>query len=459
MKIEVIFSVCAAAIVLAKDQFDPSSYAHGDVLSRDIAIIGGGSSGIYSAMNLKAEGKSVVVVEKDEELGGHTRTWVDPNTGVIVNWGLQAYYNNSAAIDYFSLLGIDVGQLSFSPLNVVYSDLQTGTPVNVQTSGNYDGYEEQLSKYPYLSYGWDLPSPVPSDLLLSFDDFIQKYDIADEVYNIFSAGRGFTNILNQLTINVMKMVDYSYFNSMAGAAIGPVSGKNDEIYSVALRRLGSDALLSSSVTAAERPDNPNKRVHLVVKTPLGNKLIQAKKLLITAPPLVDNLKPFSLDTKETGLFSKWTYSNYFIMLLKNTGLPAGYEYLNANASSSTFNTPQLPAPYLITATKDPNIFYSWYASPYDMTQAEVEADVTNIIRRLRKTTNSTVTTAPEIFKFHSHTPFKLVADADAITGGFYEKLKQLQGHRNTWYTGAAFISHDSSVLWNYTRYEVLPLLS
>lgn len=170
----------------------------------------------------------------------------------------------------------------------MHSDFQTGAPVNVQTSGNYDGYEEQQKKYPYLSYSWDLPSPVPADLLLSFDDFIHKHDIGDEVYNIFSAGRGFTNILDQLTINVMKMVDDSYFNSIAGAAIGPVSGKNDEIYSVAVGRLGSDALLSSTVTAAQRSTNLNQQVRLVVKTPSGNKLIQAKKLLITAPPLVSN---------------------------------------------------------------------------------------------------------------------------------------------------------------------------
>ncbi|CAI7591617.1 unnamed protein product [Penicillium glandicola] len=423
MRIEVIYPLSLAAIALAKDQFNPSSYASDNVITRDIAIIGGGSSGIYSAMNLKAEGKSVVVVEKDEILGGHTRTWVDPNTGVAVNYGLQAYYNNSAAVDYFALLDIDIALPSFPAVNVVHSDFQTGNLINVQTSGNYDGYEKQLDEYPYLAYSWDLPSPVPADLLLPFSDFIDKYDLGDEVYNIFSAGRGFTNILDQLTINVMKMVDNSYFNSQAGASLAPANGKNDEIYTVALGRLGNDALLSSTVTAAQRYNN-STQVRLVVKTPSGSKLIQAKKILITAPPLVDNLQPFDLDAKETGLFSQWSYSNYFIMLLNNTGLPAGYEYLNANSSSSTFNTPQLPAPYLITATKDPNIFYSWYASPHDITQAEVEADVTDIIRRLRKTANSTVTTDPEFLEFHSHTPFKLVADADAITGGFYEKLKQ-----------------------------------
>lgn len=110
------------------------------------------------------------------------------------------------------------------------------------------------------------------------------------------------------------------------------------------------------------------------------------------------------------------------MLLNNTGLPAGYEYVNANASTSTFNIPELPAPYLITATEDPGIFYAWYGSPHDITQAEVEADVTRVIETLRATTNSTITTPPEFIEFRSHTPFKLVVSAEEITDGFYQKL-------------------------------------
>ena len=135
------------------------------------------------------------------------------------------------------------------------------------------------------------------------------------------------------------------------------------------------------------------------------------------------VSPFDLDATESGLFSQWNYTDYFTMLVNNTGLPSGFRFANANATTSTFNIPNLPAPYQITETRIPGLFYVWYGSPYALTQAEVEADVTAVIERLRSTTNSTVSTTPEFVEFRSHTPFKLVVSAEAITQGFYKRLE------------------------------------
>ena len=111
------------------------------------------------------------------------------------------------------------------------------------------------------------------------------------------------------------------------------------------------------------------------------------------------------------------------MLVNNTGLPAGYRFANANSSTSTFNIPNLPAPYQVTPTRISGLYYVWYGSPNTITQAEVETNVTAVIKRLRSTTNSTVRTDPTFIEFRSHTPFKLVVSADAITGGFYNRLE------------------------------------
>ena len=195
----------------------------------------------------------------------------------------------SVARDYFAHLNITVKQPTFIPLTTVYANFQTGQQVNVQSSNNFTAYAEQLQKYPDLLYSWNLPSPLPEDLLLPFSAFIAKYDLQDVAFSIFSGGQGFANILDQLTVYVMKLVDESYIQSISGNSIVPQEN-NGEIYVKAAAQLGQEVLLSSTVVAAQRSSNSSSGARLVVKTPSGRKLIQASKLLITIPPLLDNSK-------------------------------------------------------------------------------------------------------------------------------------------------------------------------
>lgn len=162
--------------------------------------------------------------------------------------------------------------------------------MTVQSSNNYTAYAAQLQKYPYLLYSWNLPSPVPEDLLLPFADFVAKYDLQDVAYSVFSDGEGFSDILEQLTVNVLKLVDESFLDAAAGGAVVPSNHDNSEIYTKALAELGPDVLLSSTVVSAQRPSNSSSGVRLIVKTPSGPKLIRASKLLISIPPLLDNSK-------------------------------------------------------------------------------------------------------------------------------------------------------------------------
>lgn len=55
-----------------------------DIIERDVAIIGGGSAGTYAAVRLKDLGKSVIVIEKDVVLGGHTDTYGEYRRGRII---------------------------------------------------------------------------------------------------------------------------------------------------------------------------------------------------------------------------------------------------------------------------------------------------------------------------------------------------------------------------------------
>ena len=426
--------------------FDPNTYHSGDVLTRDVAVIGGGSSGTYGAIKLKDMGKSVIVVEREAVLGGHENTYIDPATGTPIDYGTQAYWNISVVTEFFARFNIPIVQFGFEGGTTVYADFETGEVLsNFVVDRNYTAYSNQLTKYPYLLWSWTLPSPVPGDLLLTFGDFIKKYSLQDIAYSIYSNSLGIGNILQQLTVNVFKIFDVAYLDGLRGGDVVTANHDNGELYVKALNELGPNALLSSTVIAAERPSD-NSSVKIVVRTPTGNKLIVASKLLVSIPPVLSNLAPFDPDERERSLFQEWHYSGYYNGLVKNTGLPAGTRYVNAGANT-TYHIPNLPGVYTITPTRVPGIFYYWYGSPTAQPQAKVQADVSATIHRL---TNAN---APqlEFVAFSSHTPFKLVVSADDISHGFYGDLEGLQGHRSTWWTGAAFLSHSSGELWNFTQ--------
>ncbi|KAJ5753047.1 hypothetical protein N7520_009964 [Penicillium odoratum] len=438
---------CAIQPAEGHDIFHPSDYASEDIIIRDVAVIGGGSSGTYGAINLHRRGQSVVVVEKEAVLGGHTNTYTVPATGTTIDYGVQAFWNISVTQDYLSYLGVPVTEYTGYKRTDVYADFQTGQQLNVTSSSNYTAYSTQLQKYPYLEYSWDLPDPVPEELLLPFAEFLEEYQLEDVGYNVYYGAQGFSNVLDQLTANVFKIFDGSFIDALSG---GDVRGlrSNGEIYTKASVVLGTNVLFSSQVIAANRSVN-GTGVRLVVQTPTGNKLIVASKLLVSIPPLLNNMKSYDLTDRELSLFSRWNYSGYYTILVNNTGLPSGYRFNNANAAGLC-NIPKLPAPYQVTETDSPGIFYIWYGSPYVMEEAAVKDDVIAVIRRLQGTVHVNVSTVPNFLAFNSHTPFKLVVDADSIRDGFYRDLKGLQGYRNTWYTGAAVISHSSAILWNFT---------
>ncbi|KAG2418084.1 hypothetical protein HFD88_001184 [Aspergillus terreus] len=348
----------------------------------------------------------------------------------MISAGFTFNFQQSGILVHTSSLGVPTTQYTGDARTDVYADFQTGAQVTVNSSSNYTAYIRRLQKYPYLEYSWDQPDPVPEDLLLLFSEFLGKYGLEDVGHNVYYGAQGVSNVLDQLTVNVFKIFDGSFIDALHG---GDVKGlhTNGEIYTRAAARLWADVLFSSQVVAASRPAN-GTGVRLVVQTPTGHKLIMASKLLVSIPALLENMQPFDLTEQERELFSRWKFSGYYTLLVNNPGLPSGYRFRNANAETMA-NIPSLPAPYQVTETQIPGIFYIWYGSQYAMQDAAVKADVV------------------EVVAFNSHTPFKLVVDAEAIGGGFYGEVAGLQGYRNTWYTGAAVISHSSAILWNFTE--------
>lgn len=431
-------------------------------LVRDVCIIGGGSSGTYSAIRLQQMGLSVALVEREERLGGHVNTYIDPTTNVTFDYGVQAFDNISVVRDYFSHLNVPLGLVEAQRGSVtVLADFKNASvaPASILAQGNFTAalltYNEQLAKYPYLINGFNLPNPVPDDLLLTWGDFIEKYSLGAIAYTAFEYLQGSGNILAQPMLYLFK-----YFNAplvqnlMTGDFVAPIHHDSQQLYNNALVELGSDALLSSNVTKITRGGDC---VEVVVSTPDGQVLVMASKLLITIPPKLSNLGFLDLDHNERNIFGQFNNSYYWDAVVKNAGI-LGNTSIDDVDPAAPYGIPPMPGIYGFGSVAAlPELHTVYYSSPYALSDDEVKADILATNARLVKSLGyPSINGTPEFVGFNAHNPFELTVSVEAIKDGFYGRLESLQGRRNTWWTGATWQAQDSSVIWNFTENVVLP---
>jgi hypothetical protein len=222
----------------------------GDMISKDVAIIGGGVSGTYAAVTLLEQGYPVVLAEKDAALGGRVETYTVPRTDTTIEYGVHGYYNTSVVRDFFAHFDLPLTNATFPRLRTIYADFSTAKPVpDFVPSRDTSKYQAQLAKYLDLGLGAQLPQPIPKGLLLPFGDFVKKYGLGEEAFSIYSAASaaGLGNILDLLTMDVMKFVEEVWFKELAGAVVVPASYNNQKLYGKALAALGSNAMVSSTV--------------------------------------------------------------------------------------------------------------------------------------------------------------------------------------------------------------------
>lgn len=112
--------------------------------------------------------------------------------------------------------------------------------------------------------------------------------------------------------------------------------------------------MSSHVIAMDR-SNP-RYAKVLVQTPSGLKLIQAKKIVSTIPPMLDNLAGFDLDSTELPLFKQFQYLSYYAGLLNHSGIPDNLSLINVG-TDTTYNLPILPAAYGIIPTPAPGLHF------------------------------------------------------------------------------------------------------
>ncbi|TVY33979.1 Beta-cyclopiazonate dehydrogenase [Lachnellula subtilissima] len=435
------------------------------VISQDVSIVGGGSAGTYAAVRLQALGKTVTLIEKTDRLGGNTQTYYDSDSKRFVDYGVRVWHDIPEVRNYAAHLNVSLVTFQGTPTPSIhflltipsYFQFNTGevngTYVPPDTRAAFGQYIAQAAKYPFLDYGFDLPSPIPGDLLLPLSEFTKKWSLELLVPTLWLNTQGIGNLLSTPTIYVLKYFGKSVIQGFQTGFLGTPDGDNSALYEAASHVLYPNVLFESTILEMKRDSESG--VQIIVQTPTEMVLVKSKKLVIAIQPLLADMGLFDLSADEKELFGEFKGNEYFAGVLKDSGIPDNTTLMNMD-SRDPYGIPQSPALYSIAQTGIPGLQTVTYQgatntelSSTPSSDGEIGQHIIDGLMKLNIRDKSF--TKPEFVASSVHAPFELVVSAQVIENGFYGQLYGLQGQRNTWYTSATFHTHDSSLIWRFTE--------
>jgi hypothetical protein len=316
---------------------------------------------------------------------------------------------------------------------------------------------------------WNFPAPdqIPEELLMSFGDFARKHSIEAAVPQIFQVtGLGVGDMAATPTLYVMQAfgapMARAFVNGTTVPTFIPASKNNSELYGRIASLLGKDVLYSSTVVEAERSE---EGIKLVVKGANGETtLVQAKRLLVAFEPTLQGMEPLDLDSQELEVFSKWQHSNVYAGIVTHPSIPINSSLVNTRPDAAPSNYLVLPRVPLVAR-------FDYMGVPSNLFRVLLVGNETLDVDGAKELVrdsfgamaNAGTLVAPadgaelNFAAFADHGAMHLRVTPTELQNGFVQAQYALQGHRSTWYTGAAWSVQFTTILWAYTE-TVLPRL-
>lgn len=380
---------------------------------------------------------------------------------------MQSYLEYGDALAFFERFNVTTGVPTRGALTSAYADFSTGSNVSTFINPANDERVAALNRFleaaePYedmiLPGYWNFPEPdaIPEDLLLPFGEFAKKYELDAAMPQMFQVpGPGVVDWTDAPTLHVMQVFGAPMARALVGAAptFGPLSRNNTELYGKIGASLGDDVLYSSTVAKAERDDTG---VKLVAKSKSGEEfLIIAKRLLIAFEPTIEAMESFDLDKEELGVFEKFDYSTVYAGIVSHPSLQINVSLVNTVPEAAPDDYYHFPkAPILAR--------FDYMGAESDLFRVLIVGDKTLDEEGARQLVRDSLANLIEggalpdgdvddleFVAFADHGAMHLRASLDDLKEGFIQEQYALQGHRSTWYTGAAWSVQFTTILWAF----------
>jgi len=442
-----------------------------ETIDVDVAIIGGGASGIHAAIHLKDAGAKIAVIEKKDQIGGHAESYVHPETKAIANIGVVLFENSKTVEKYFDRLGVETTLRN--PVNTTTEtkqyDFSLGIPIPPQDASEAAATAKSIAdamqayiknvipKYPWIDQGYTfVPSPVPKELLQPFGKFAEQNNFT-ALLPLIAQFNWYPGRITEIpTLYGIKKFGPGLINSIVNGFIVPKSGNARTVYEAAARDLEDELYLNSNVEKVHRKEDG-----VVVTVQQNGKRVtfNARKLLIAIPQTLKNVAHFDLRPAEKALFSKFSAFGYVAGVANIPGV--NYNLQNVGALTRA-HTPVIPGsngyniPPGFSGQFLLGVAFNHDNYTLDQAKAVMRKELANLaIAKAVPADTAKKVTFP---KLANHAPFELHVSAKEIGDGFFEDLRQLEGERNTYWTGAAFAGHNSGLIWEWNEAVVLPAM-
>jgi hypothetical protein len=450
-----------------------SALANVQVIDVDVAIVGGGAGGTYAAVRLREDlNTSIVLIEPKDHLGGHVSTYTVPETNTTFEYGVQSYIRNSAAVDFFARFRVATQPFAAKRLTAINVDVETGSQLKEYVPPAANATTEALkrwlvivSKYEsQLEPGyWTFPEPkdIPAEFLIPIEEFVKLHQLEAAIPRILSiSGLGYGGIRNLLTFNLMQAFGASLTRQVLENQLIQPLGSNSLVYQRALALLKPDVLLSSTVQSVQRTSTGAR---ISVKQGTREYLINAKRILFTAPLSPSALAPYDLDDQEKEVFSTWSTTSEIIGVARIPCIPE-------NVSVSYIPSAAVPAnqvalkdwPYTLrldsTGPAGLNLFRVILGADYTLSVPEFTRILTESVQKLADAGTVTGTCSVEIKATSDHTRPVWKQSKEQMEAGFVQELYGLQGRKGMWYSGNVWAAPYSSTVWAYTDEVIRKML-